>query len=215
MPPAPAASRGSRPGRLDYLQQTENALREASRQLHRAAKGRGTAFGYPDTSFGQSLRWTGDMIETGCPTRVYYVTIGSFDTPESASFDTHIDQVEKHRILFTEMGRGFRAFRDHMQRAGQFNRVLLLTFSDFGRMVAENRTRGTEHGDASLLFYLGGSVRPGLVGAPADLGRVRDGAIEAAVDFRQVYADVLRNWLRVDPGTILGTPQTAFSIVSA
>jgi uncharacterized protein (DUF1501 family) len=207
--------RGSRPSRLDYLQQMENALGDASRQLHKASKGRGNAFNYPSTAFGQSLRWAGDMIETGCPTRVYYATIGSFDTPESASFDTHIDQLAKHRLLFSELGQGFRAFRDHMVRAGQFNRVLLLTFSDFGRMVAENKTRGTEHGDASILFYLGGRVRPGLVGEPSDLGRARDGAIPAAVDFRQVYADVLTSWLRVDPNAILGQSLTPFSIVSA
>ena len=214
MPPAPAASRGSRPGRLGYLQQTENALREASRQLHRAAKGRGTAFGYPDTSFGQSLRWTGDMIETGCPTRVYYVTIGSFDTPESASFDTHIDQVEKHRILFTEMGRGFRAFRDHMQRAGQFNRVLLLTFSDFGRQVAENRDGGTDHGDASVVFLMGGRVRPGVLGQVADLGNVNDGGLKPSVDFRQIYTSVLTDWLKVDPQRILTDRMTKFPVIA-
>ncbi len=209
-----ASPRGSRTGRLDYLRQTENALGDASRQLHRATKGQGRSFDYPNTAFGQSLRWTGDMIETGCATRVYYVTIGSFDTPDSASFDTHVDQIDKHRILFTELGHGFRAFAEHMKKTRQFHRVLLLTFSDFGRMVAENRTRGTEHGDASVLFYLGGAVKPGLVGTPADLGRVRDGAIEAAVDFRQVYADVLKTWLKVDPAAILGESLAPFPIVS-
>jgi len=201
--------------RFAYLRQMENALGDASRQLHRAVNGTGRRFDYPDTSFGQSLRWAGDMIETGCPTRVYYVTIGSFDPPDAPSFDTHIDQVGKHQLLFSELGRSVRAFADHMRRAGQFNRVLLLTFSDFGRMVAENRTRGTEHGDASILFYVGGAVRAGLVGEPSDLGRVRDGALEATVDFRQVYADVLEHWLRVDPRRILGDTHNPFSIVKA
>lgn len=74
-----------------------NALGEASRHLHRAVRGSGNSFDYPDTSFSQSLRWTGDMLETVCAARVYYVTIGSFDTPQSASFDTHIDRLAKQR----------------------------------------------------------------------------------------------------------------------
>ena len=112
---AAAATRGPRPGRLDYLRQVENSLGDASRQLHRAVRGTGSTFDYPDTSFGQSLRWTGDMIETGCATRVYYVTIGSFDTPQAASFDTHIDQLAKHKVLYSELGSGLRAFATHMR----------------------------------------------------------------------------------------------------
>ena len=196
---AAATKRGSRLSGVSYLQQVENELGEASRRLHQASKGKGAAFNYPNTSFGQSLRWTGDMIETGCPTRIYYVTIGSFDGPTTPSFDTHSEELDRHRVLFSELGQGFRSFAAHMQQAGQFNRVLLLTFSDFGRQVGENRDGGTDHGDASVLFALGGKIRPGLLGQPADLGKVHDGGLDASVDFRQVYADVLGSWLKVDP----------------
>ena len=212
---AAAATRGPRPGRLDYLRQVENSLGDASRQLHRAVRGTGSTFDYPDTSFGQSLRWTGDMIETACATRVYYVTIGSFDTPQSASFDTHIDQLAKHKVLYSELGRGLRAFATHMRRTGQLNRVLLLTFSDFGRQVAENKTKGTDHGDASVLFLVGGAVRSGLLGEPTDLGKVHDGGLDANLDFRRVYTDVLQNWLTVAPGAILGATLEPFSVVKA
>ena len=218
MDAAPTVSvtpRGPRAARLDYLRQVDNGLAHASRQLHRARAGTGAGFDYPDTAFGQSLRWTADMIETGCPTRVYYVSIGSFDTPASASFDTHVDQLSKHRILFTELGRGLRAFARHLRGSGQLDRVLLLTFSDFGRQVAENRSNGTEHGDAGVLFVMGGGVRAGLLGEPADLGKVTRGGLDATVDFRHVYADVLRHWLGVDPALILGNDGGTFPIVSA
>lgn len=210
-----APARGPRVNRLDYLRQVENRLGLASRQLHRATAGSGSRFDYPDTSFGQSLRWSADMIETGCPTRVYYVTIGSFDTPASASFDTHSDQREKHRVLFSELGRGLRAFTAQLRAAGQFDRVLLLTFSDFGRQIAENTTRGTDHGDASVLFLAGGRLRPGLLGEPADLGKVREGGLDAALDFRRVYADVLGQWLQVEPRTILADSIEPFAVVRA
>ena len=198
--PSAPPPRGSRSGRLDYLRQVENSLGDASRQLHKAVKGGGHAFDYPNTPFGQSLRWTADMIETGCPTRVYYVGIESFDTPTAASFDTHIGQLDKHKILFSELGRGLTTFRNQLRRAGHLDRVLLLTFSDFGRQVAENRTEGTDHGDASVLFFMGGAVRAGLLGRPADLGKVHDGGLDASVDFRQIYADVLSNWRDDRPG---------------
>ena len=213
--PRTVTARGPRAGRLDYLRQVENSLGDASRQLRQAVRGIGDTFDYPETSFGQSLRWAGDMIETGCATRIYYVTIGSFDSPQSASFDTHIDQLDKHKILYSELGGGLRAFAGHMRRAGQFNRVLLLTFSDFGRQVAENRIRGTDHGDASVLFLMGGAIRPGLLGQPTDLGKMHDGGLDANLDFRRVYTDVLQNWLQVDPRSILGETIEPFSVVKA
>ena len=214
-PAASATARGARAARLDYLRQVDNGLAHASRQLHRARAGTGSGFGYPDTAFGQSLRWTGDMIETGCPTRFYYVSLGSFGTPDSASFDTHVGQLAKHRILFTELGRGLRAFARHMHRSGQLDRVLLLTFSDFGRQVAENQDGGTEHGDAGVLFAMGGGVRSGLLGEPADLGNVTRGGLDATIDFRDIYADVLLHWLGVDPAAILGNEVGLFPIVNA
>ena len=205
---------GSRVGSLDYLRQVENELGEVSAQLRQATEGSGGMFAYPETDFGQSLRWTADMIETGSPTRVYYLTIGSFATLTSPSFDTHSKELETHKVLFSELCNGLRAFTDHLTRTGQFDRVLLLSFSEFGRQVEENRDHGTDHGDASLMFLAGGKVRPGLLGEPADLGRVHDGGLEPSVDFRQIYANVLSDWLKVDHQAILGEGIEPFRVVA-
>lgn len=206
--------RGPQLGRLQYLRQVENKLAVASRQLHQASRGKGTSFGYPDSAFGQSLRWTGDMIETGSATRVYYVTIGSFSTPSSPSFDTHSEELDRHKVLFSELGKGLRAFGAHMRKAGQLDRVLLLTFSDFGRQIAENRDGGTDHGDASVLFVMGGKVKPGLLGTPADLGNAYDGGLRPSVDFRQIYSNVLGDWLEVKPEAILGEHHDPFRVLA-
>jgi uncharacterized protein (DUF1501 family) len=208
------AGRGARVSRMDYLQQVENDLGEASRQLRRATKGSGARYDYPDSAFGQSLRWTGDMIEAGCPTRLYYATIGSFDTPTSPSFDTHSEELDRHRILFTELGRGLKSFVAQMKKAGQLDRIVLLTFSDFGRQVGENRDGGTDHGDASVMFVAGGKIRAGLLGQPADIGRVYDGGLMPSVDFRQIYANVLGDWLRVNPDAILGERVDPFRVIA-
>ncbi len=200
--------------KLDFLQQVENGLGDAARQLRRATRGSGSSFEYPNTDFGQSLRWTADMIETGCPTRVYYLTLGSMATRTSPSFDTHTGQLDVHKTLYSEFGRSLRVFADHMKKTGQFNRVLLLTFSEFGRMLEENGSGGTEHGEASLMFVVGGKVRPGLLGKPVDLGRLHNGGPEPNIDFRQVYASVLRDWLEADPQKVLGEPMEPFHIVA-
>jgi uncharacterized protein (DUF1501 family) len=212
---APAvAARGSRPNRMDYLRQVENNLSAASRELRRATKGRSASYDYPDTAFGQSLRWAADMIETGSPTRIYYATIGSFETATSPSFDTHSQQLDMHKILYTELGRGLRSLVTQLKAARQLDRVLLLTFSDFGRQVAENRDGGTDHGDASVLFAVGGKIRPGLLGDVADLGSVHDGGLQPNLDFRQIYSTVLGDWLKVDPTAILGTQIDRFNLVA-
>ena len=135
---------------------------------------------------------------------MYYVTIGSFDTPTSPSFDTHSQQLDMHRILFSELGRGLRSFATQLQGAGQFDRVLLLTFSDFGRQVAENRDGGTDHGDASVLFAMGGKSVPDCWASRPISAACTTAGSTPNVDFRQIYANVLGDWLKVDP-----TPSSA------
>ena len=202
-PGAADVATGSRTGRLDYLRQVENRVGVAARRLGQATTGSGSRFDYPDSEFGQALRWTGNLIETGSPTRVYYLTLGSFATFTSPSFDTHSNQLAVHQVLYSQFGAGLRAFAAHLRAANQFQRVLLLSFSEFGRQVEENGSHGTDHGDASVLFVAGGRVRPGLLGEPADLGRQHHGGLEPSVDFRQIYANVLEKWLSVDSAGIL------------
>lgn len=199
---------------FESLAENQRALAAATRQVHRASRGSGRKFDYPDTAFGAALRWVGNMVETECPTRAYALTVGSFEN-DAPSFDTHIDQLPKHEILYSELSRSLHAFTTHLGSAGQLERVLVMTYSDFGRQLSENRTRGTEHGDASVLFYAGGRVEPGLRGRPPDLADVRDGGLRHRVDFRGVYTDVLANWLRVDATGLLGGEFERYAIVRA
>lgn len=176
------------------LAQRQTELADAAELVRRADRGSGARYAYPDSSFGRALRYTANMIETECAPRAYQVTIGSF-AEGAASFDTHVDELPQHELLYRELGRGLHAFAAHLQAARAFDRVVVLTFSDFGRLLPENRTRGTEHGDASVMFYAGGSIRAGLHGPPADLSAVTNGGIPYSIDFRSIYADVMRNWL--------------------
>jgi uncharacterized protein (DUF1501 family) len=143
---------------------------------------------------------------------MYALSIGSFEN-DAPSFDTHIDQLPKHRLLYTELGASLHAFAKHLRSVRQFQRVVVVTFSDFGRQLPENKTHGTEHGDASVLFYAGGRVRAGLQGRMPDLSATADGGVRFTTDFRAIYADVLSNWLQAPAQSLLGVDVTPFPIV--
>lgn len=197
---------------FSHLAVSQSALAGAAALVQHAAGGSGARYGYPDTSFGRGLRWTADMIETETPVRAYHVELGSFETG-AASFDTHVDQLAQHEQLYAELGRGVRAFVEQLRATHDLDRVLLVTYSDFGRQLGENTTRGTEHGDASVLLYAGGAVRPGLQGPAADLGQVTNGGLNHQVDFRAVYADILENWFDVPADVVLDERVEPFPLV--
>jgi uncharacterized protein (DUF1501 family) len=104
----------------------------------------------------------------------------------------------------TDLNAAISAFVADLKAQGNFNRVLMLSFSEFGRRVSENASGGTDHGAAAPLFVLGGGVKPGLYGKYPSLTDLHDGDLQFTTDFRSVYATVLEKWLGVPSGEILG-----------
>ena len=153
---------------------------------------------YPTSQLGNLLKLVAKLIGGGLPTRVFYASQGGYDT--------HTNQVGNHQRLLKDLGDSVKAFVDDMQAQGNMQRVLLMTFSEFGRRVSDNANSGTDHGAAAPMFVVGDRVKAGLLGqypslAPADLFQ---GDIKYTVDFRSVYASVLENWLKTKSEPILG-----------
>jgi len=167
---------------------TADAVQEA------ASRERGKAT-YPASPLGQHLSMIARLIEAGLPSRVYYAA--------QRGYDTHAVQMETHARLLGELSGAFAAFLDDLTAAGLAERVLLMTFSEFGRRVAENASAGTDHGTAAPMFLAGGGVRGGLVGEAPRLLDLDQGDLKMSLDFRRVYATVLRDWLSVDPTLVL------------
>jgi uncharacterized protein (DUF1501 family) len=146
-------------------------------------------------TLGGKLGLIGRLIGKGLGTRLYYVQLGSFDT--------HANQGSAHERLFTELssavGNLFNAL--HGEHA---ERVVLMTYSEFGRRVKENGSRGTDHGSGSCMFVAGTQVVGGLVGKHPSLSDLTDGDIKYHTDFRRVYATLLDDWLGVDSKGVLG-----------
>ncbi|MBI1852192.1 MAG: DUF1501 domain-containing protein [Planctomycetes bacterium] len=167
-----------------------------SAEALRRVESRASAVEYPQSPFAQALRRVARMITANLPTRVYYVSLGGFDT--------HSDQRVRHAQLLEELGRTMRAFVSDLEITGHIDRVLVTTFSEFGRRVAENGAGGTDHGQAAPLFVFGKNIKPGLAGKHPDLQRIPDGDVAFTTDFREVYATILDKWLHADSKAILG-----------
>jgi len=151
---------------------------------------------YPNSRLAGSLRTVAKLIQGGMPTRVYYVSQGGFDT--------HNNQSGAHANLMREMNEALTAFVQDLQTQGNFERVMLLTFSEFGRRVQENASGGTDHGAAAPMFLIGPGVKAGLVGEHPSLTDLHRGDLKHHTDFRAVYASVLENWLQVPSEKVLG-----------
>ena len=148
------------------------------------------------------------LIAGGLPTRVFYVSQGGYDT--------HTGQRGGQDGRLRELGDAVKAFTDDLTAMGEFDRVMIMTFSEFGRRVQENGSQGTDHGAAAPMFLIGSHMKAGLLGAepslaPADL---TDGDIKYNTDFRSVYASILQDWLKTNSAPILGKQFPTLPIVT-
>lgn len=181
---------------LSFLERTGLDAQMSSdkvRELLRKSKVRA---GYPGQPLGQSLQLVARMIEGGLPTRVYYVSHGGFDT--------HAGQENAHAQRLQQLNDSLEAFVKDLEAQGARDRVLIMTFSEFGRRVSENANGGTDHGAAAPLFVLGPKVKGGIIGAQPSLTDLDNGDLKFHTDFRSIYATVLENWLKTPSKPVLG-----------
>lgn len=180
---------------LDFVQANTRSAVATSDRITKALAAASTGVTYPDTKLGKKLDLAAKMIRSGFPTQVYYVTLGGFDT--------HAQQADAHRSLLREWSGALQAFMDDMELSGQGKHVLTMTFSEFGRRVQENASKGTDHGAAAPMF-LAGPVQSGPFGELPNLDDLNDGDIRHRIDFRQVYATVLEDWLGWNATDVIG-----------
>ncbi|RYG00396.1 MAG: DUF1501 domain-containing protein [Chitinophagaceae bacterium] len=152
---------------------------------------------YPKTEIGNSLRTIASLIFSDINTKVYYLSLGSFDT--------HVSQNNRQTKLFSDMNDAVDVFVKDLKANNRFQDVLLMSFSEFGRRVIQNASNGTDHGTANNMFFIsGGLKKQGLLNPLPDLANLNDGDLKFQVDFKDVYATVLRNWLNANDKEILG-----------
>ena len=192
---------------LDFLERTALDAQVSSDKIRSIASRVDNLATYPGSQLGNSLKLVAKLIGGGLPTRIFYVSQGGYDT--------HTNQANAQERLLKDLGDSVNAFVQDLKGQGNLPRVLVMTFSEFGRRVAENANGGTDHGAAAPMFVIGDKVKAGLLGqypslAPADLFQ---GDLKFNVDFRCVYAAVLESWLKTRSEPILGRRFAPLDIV--
>ena len=182
---------------VDYLYKTMSQTISSADYIFEQSRLHPSSATYPGTELGKNLKTISTLIQSDINTKVYYVSLGSFDT--------HVNQEGQQKRLFTELNDAVKAFTADLKKNNRFQDVLLMTFSEFGRRVSQNASNGTDHGTANNMFFISGGLKQkGLLNALPDLSDLNDGDLKHKVDFKNVYATVLNKWLGTNDKMILG-----------
>jgi hypothetical protein len=160
---------------------------------------------YPDTGLAQQLKTIALLLAGGSKTKIFIASIGGFDT--------HANQVQngdplqgEHTELLQKLSGAISAFQADIEGLGLSDRVIGMTFSEFGRRIKSNDSNGTDHGSAAPLMVFGSCVNPGVIGANAEIGDevgTQDG-VAMQFDFRDIYGSILEDWFEVDKDLVKG-----------
>ena len=182
---------------VDYLYKTMSETLSSADYIFQQSKLHPSTETYPNTSLGKDLKTISSLIQSDINTKVYYVSLGSFDT--------HVNQEAQQKRLFTELNDAVKAFTGDLKKNNRFQDVLMMTFSEFGRRVSQNGSNGTDHGTANNMFFISGGLKEkGMLNALPDLSDLNEGDLKHKIDFKNVYATVLNKWLGTDDKVILG-----------
>ena len=152
---------------------------------------------YPAGSLGSGLLLIAQIINAALGTQILYLTYGGFDN--------HAGEDQDHDNLLANVSNGIKALFDDLDAHGKSHDVLLMTWSEFGRRVQDNASRGTDHGTSAPHFVVGNAVVPGIYGAAPSLASLdKNGNLLIQNDFRSYYGTILSSWLGADPVAILG-----------
>jgi len=202
---APKANDGT--SNLQFLERTAFDAELSSQDIQRIVAAHQPKTPYPATKLGEDLKLIGQLIAGGLPTRIYYANLGGFDT--------HANQKPAHDRLMKEFSDAMAAFVADLKEQGNFSRVLAMTFSEFGRRVAQNGSGGTDHGAAGPMFLVGGGIKPGIHSKHPSLTDLNNGDLKFQVDFRNVYATVLDQWLKVDSTPVMKRKFAALDLLKS
>lgn len=183
---------------VDYLYKTMAETVSSADYIFKQSRMHPTNADYPKSEIGNSLKTIASLIFSDINTKVYYLSLGSFDT--------HVNQEGQQKRLFTEMNDAISAFVKDLKANNRFQDVMLMTFSEFGRRVSQNASGGTDHGTANNMFFVsGGLQQKGVLNALPDLADLQEGDLKYKIDFKNVYATVLNKWLNANDKKILGS----------
>ena len=174
---------------LSFVQTNTSSALAASERVNSARSSYKSKTKYPESALAEKLSVIAQLLDAKLATRIYYV--------ELDGFDTHAQQPNSHASLLREWSEALHAFISDLDEHGHLSRVSVLTFSEFGRRVAENASLGTDHGAAAPVFLAGSELPKPLIGEQPSLTNLEDGDLKYNIDFRTIYASILSQRLGV------------------
>ena len=181
---------------LHYLYKTLAETTSSADYIYDKSKVYQSSISYPNNEFAGQLKTVAELINSGIETKVYYVSL--------SGFDTHVRQQAVHERLLGVYAESVHAFISDLEKNNRFQDVMVMTFSEFGRRVAQNASNGTDHGTANNLFIMGKNLKKkGFINETPDLSKLDDGDLIHQLDFRSVYATVLTKWLNTNDTQVL------------
>ena len=180
--------------RISFIRQQQITTVAFAGQIRRSAERGKNMATYPTgNSLADQLRIVARLIHGGLQTKVYYVSIGGFDT-HAGQTDANNTTIGPHANLWRGVSEGIAAFQNDLKLQGMDNKVVGMTFSEFGRTVAANGSRGTDHGSSAPQFVFGKNLKGGMIGRSPSMTDLENGRLKMQFDFRQIYATLIRDW---------------------
>lgn len=181
---------------ISYLYKTLTDTQESADYLFEQSKVHKSKITYPNTKLAKDLKQIAELITADTATQIYYVSLGGFDT--------HAAQKGKQQRLLKQYAEAVKAFTDDLKSNDLFDDAVIMTFSEFGRRVKQNAGGGTDHGTANNVFMMGGKLKKaGFYNAAPNLSNLQNDDLIYEIDFRQIYVDLLGNWLEADADKVL------------
>ncbi|MEN8825408.1 MAG: DUF1501 domain-containing protein [Wenyingzhuangia sp.] len=192
---------------LGYLYKTMIASKSSAKYIYEKSKTAPSTKTYPNNPFGKQLKTTAGFINSRLDTKVYYLSMGGFDT--------HANQNMAQSRLLQLYAEGMEVFVKDLEDNGTFDDVLIMTFSEFGRRVRENASKGTDHGAANNVFIIGKNLKKtGFYNEGPDLNNLdANKDLKYSIDFRSIYTSLLQNWLGVEAKPILNSTFTPLDFI--
>lgn len=181
---------------LDFVRKIANSVTEGSDEIQKALAKSASEVSYPKTGLSKNLEWIAKLIKGNLNSKVYYTSLGGFDT--------HDNQLAIQNNKLSELNDAIFSFYTDLKNAKLMQNVTIVVFSEFGRRVKDNG-KGTDHGTAAPMFIIGGSNKGKVMGNNPNLSDLDNGDLKYETDFRSVYASLLENKLNFD-ATKIGIP---------
>ncbi|KIO52172.1 DUF1501 domain-containing protein [Flavobacterium hibernum] len=174
---------------LDFVRKIANSVTEGSEEIQKALAKSKSEISYPKTDLSKNLEWIGRLIKGNLNSKVYYTSLGGFDT--------HDNQLAIHEKQLTTLNDALYSFYQDLKQAQLLQNVTVVVFSEFGRRVKDNGN-GTDHGTAAPMFIIGGNNKGTVLGNNPDLSNLDNGDLKYETDFRSVYASLLQQKMNFD-----------------